>query len=71
MSTPWRALPVTGMVRSNADHVADELLELYLDPGAREMQHIGSYELPNDAQVEHVIEMRATCPATVGCLSPR
>jgi hypothetical protein len=22
-------------------------------------------------QVEHVIEMRATCPATVGCLSPR
>jgi hypothetical protein len=22
-------------------------------------------------RVEHVIEMRATCPATVGCLSPR
>ena len=25
--------------------------------GAAEMQHIGSYELPSDAQVEHVIEM--------------
>jgi serine O-acetyltransferase len=38
------------------DSVADELLELYLDPEAKEMQHIGSYELPNVAQVEHVID---------------
>jgi serine O-acetyltransferase len=37
--------------------VADKLLEAYLDPGAAEMQHIGSYELPSDAQVEHVIDM--------------
>src|SRR3954453_23877411 len=37
--------------------VADKLLEVYLDPGAAEMQHIGSYELPSDAQVEHVIDM--------------
>ncbi|HSD91204.1 MAG TPA: hypothetical protein VLB44_26960, partial [Kofleriaceae bacterium] len=37
--------------------VADQLLEAYLDPNAAEMQHIGSYELPSDAQVEHVIDM--------------
>jgi serine O-acetyltransferase len=37
--------------------VADELLAAYLDPAAREMQHIGSYELPSVAQVEHVIEL--------------
>jgi serine O-acetyltransferase len=38
------------------DGVADELLELYFDPDAKEMQHIGSYELPNEAQVEHVLD---------------
>jgi serine O-acetyltransferase len=37
--------------------VEDELLEAYLDPAAAEMQHIGSYELPSDASVEHVIDM--------------
>jgi serine O-acetyltransferase len=37
--------------------VADLLLEAYLDPRAAEMQHIGSYELPSDAQIERVIEM--------------
>ena len=37
--------------------VADQLLDAYLDPTAAEMQHIGSYELPSDAQVEHVIDM--------------
>jgi serine O-acetyltransferase len=37
--------------------VADELLKAYLDPTAAEMQHIGSYELPSDAAVEHVIDM--------------
>ncbi len=36
---------------------ADLLLEAYLDPNAAEMQHIGSYELPSDGQVERVIEM--------------
>jgi serine O-acetyltransferase len=38
------------------DALAEELLELYLDPGAREMQHIGSYELPRDHEIEAVIE---------------
>jgi len=38
------------------DGVADELLELYLDPEAREMQHIGSYELPHVDHVERVID---------------
>jgi len=37
--------------------VADQLLEAYLDPNAAEMQHIGSYELPSDAQVDRVVEM--------------
>ncbi len=37
--------------------VAELLLEAYLDPHAAEMQHIGSYELPNDSQVERVIDM--------------
>jgi serine O-acetyltransferase len=36
---------------------ADLLIEAYLDPRAAEMQHIGSYELPSDGQVERVIEM--------------
>jgi serine O-acetyltransferase len=40
-----------------ATEVADELLKAYLDPTAAEMQHIGSYELPSDAAVEHVIDM--------------
>jgi serine O-acetyltransferase len=37
--------------------VTDLLLEAYLDPRAAEMQHIGSYELPSDGQVERVVEM--------------
>jgi serine O-acetyltransferase len=37
--------------------VADLLLEAYLDPRAAEMQHIGSYELPSDGQIERVVEM--------------
>jgi serine O-acetyltransferase len=37
--------------------VADQLLQAYLDADAAEMQHIGSYELPSDAAVEHVIDM--------------
>jgi serine O-acetyltransferase len=39
------------------DAVADELLAQYLDPEAKEMQHIGSYALPSDAQVENVLEL--------------
>jgi serine O-acetyltransferase len=59
MSTERRALPVTtaGVTRSNVDRVADELLERYLDPAAREMQHIGSYELPSEVAVEQILEM--------------
>jgi len=41
---------------SGIDSVADQLLELYLDPEAREMQHIGSYELPNVEHVQHAID---------------
>jgi serine O-acetyltransferase len=37
------------------DAVADELLAQYLDPEAKEMQHIGSYELPSDREIEAVI----------------
>ncbi|HLL22473.1 MAG TPA: hypothetical protein VK427_10095, partial [Kofleriaceae bacterium] len=39
------------------DSVADQLLSQYLDPEAKEMQHIGSYELPSDTHVERVIDM--------------
>ena len=39
------------------DAVADELLAQYLDPDAKEMQHIGSYHLPSDARIEAVIDM--------------
>ncbi len=52
-----RTLPVTGELRSNVDVVADELLDAYLDPTAQEMQHIGSYELPSEQQVENIVEM--------------
>ncbi len=41
----------------SVDAVADQLLAQYLDPEAKEMQHIGSYHLPSDTQVEAVIEM--------------
>jgi len=39
------------------DRVADELLGMYVDPAAKEMQHIGSYELPSEAGVENIVEM--------------
>jgi serine O-acetyltransferase len=38
------------------DLVADELLEMYFDPEAKEMQHLGSYELPSDTHVEHIVD---------------
>src|SRR6185503_8275789 len=56
MSTERRALPVTGEPRSRVDVVADQLLDMYLDPQAQEMQHIGSYELPSQAQVDSIVE---------------
>ena len=43
--------------RSGAEVVADALLDMYVDPAAKEMQHIGSYELPSEAGVENIIEM--------------
>ena len=39
------------------ESVGDQLLAAYLDPAAAEMQHIGSYELPNEAGVERVVEI--------------
>jgi serine O-acetyltransferase len=56
MSTERRPLLVMGEPRARVDDVADQLLELYLDPGAREMQHIGSYEVPSEQQVESIVE---------------
>jgi serine O-acetyltransferase len=47
---------MAGESRSRVDVVADQLLDMYLDPRAQEMQHIGSYELPSDVQVESIIE---------------
>ena len=57
MTSERRTLPVQGEDRSRAEVVADELLELYVDPAAHEMQHIGSYELPSEAGVENIVEM--------------
>lgn len=56
MSTERRPLPVNGESRSRVDVVADQLLDLYLDPDAREMQHIGSYELPSEREVGSIVE---------------
>jgi serine O-acetyltransferase len=59
MSSDRRPLAVVpgGPAFASADEVTDRLLDAYLDPTAAEMQHIGSYELPSDAAVEHVIDM--------------
>jgi serine O-acetyltransferase len=56
MSTERRPLPITGETRSRVDVVADQLLDMYLDPQAKEMQHIGSYELPSEREVESIVE---------------
>jgi serine O-acetyltransferase len=56
MSTERRPLPITGEPRSRVDSVADQLLDMYLDPSAKEMQHIGSYELPSEREVESIVE---------------
>jgi serine O-acetyltransferase len=57
VSTERRPLRVSSEARDPLDGVTDELLEAYLDPEAKEMQHIGSYELPSEAQVERVADM--------------
>ena len=57
MSTERRPLRVTGEQRDPLDVVADNLVEAYFDPDAAEMQHIGSYELPSEAGVEHAVEL--------------
>jgi serine O-acetyltransferase len=57
MSTERRPLRVSSEARDPLDGVTDELLDAYLDPAAKEMQHIGSYELPSEAQVERVVDM--------------
>jgi serine O-acetyltransferase len=56
MSTERRPLQVTGESRSRVDSVADQLLDIYLDPAASEMQHIGSYELPSDREVASIVD---------------
>lgn len=59
MSTERRALPMIVAVGevSSIDAVADALIDRYLDPDAREMQHIGSYELPSEEQIVHIVEL--------------
>jgi serine O-acetyltransferase len=57
MSSDRRPLRVSSEARDPLDGVTDELLDAYLDPAAKEMQHIGSYELPSEAQVERVVDM--------------
>ncbi len=58
MSSERKPLRVTGEPPPEPlDQVADELIEAYLDPGAAEMQHIGSYELPSEAGVDRVLEV--------------
>jgi serine O-acetyltransferase len=57
MANDRRPLPVTGEARSSVEVVADRLVDLYVDPAAQEMQHIGSYELPSEQQVENIVEM--------------
>lgn len=48
---------MTEVRREPSDVVADELLEMYFDPDAKELQHIGSYELPSDRELDQILEM--------------
>jgi serine O-acetyltransferase len=43
-------------LRGQLDAVTDQLVDLYFDPDAKEMQHIGSYDLPSDVGVAEMIE---------------
>jgi serine O-acetyltransferase len=55
MSTERRPISLHG--QPSIDVVADQLVDAYFDPSAKEMQHIGSYELPSEAGVERVVEL--------------
>ena len=57
MGSERRSRSVTGETTSQIEDVADHLMGAYLDPSAKEMQHIGSYELPSEQQVENIVEM--------------
>jgi serine O-acetyltransferase len=60
MSPDRRSLPVTGepvQPTNPLDRIADDLVEAYFEPNAAEMQHIGSYELPSEAGVDHAVEL--------------
>ncbi len=52
-----RSHPSTIDLRKQGNSLADELLELYFEPSAKEMLHIGSYELPSKEAVDAIIEM--------------
>jgi serine O-acetyltransferase len=56
MSADRRSLHVRGESSTQVDAVSDQLLDMYFDPEAKEMQHIGSYELPSEPQVAHIID---------------
>ncbi len=56
MTSERKSLHVKGESRSQIETVADELLGMYFDPTAQEMQHLGSYELPSETRVEHIVE---------------
>src|SRR5215468_7164838 len=57
MSTERRPLVMHGKTPDPVDTIADQLVDAYFDPSAKEMQHIGSYELPSEAGVELVVEL--------------
>ncbi|HEX4449786.1 MAG TPA: serine O-acetyltransferase [Kofleriaceae bacterium] len=58
MSTERRPIALHGQqLIPSTDVVADQLVDAYFDPSAKEMQHIGSYELPSEAGVERVVEL--------------
>src|SRR5437016_1459905 len=58
MSSERRSLRVSAEPgRAPILDLAERLLDAYLDPEAREMQHIGSYELPLEGEVERAIEI--------------
>ncbi|MEO8704453.1 MAG: serine O-acetyltransferase EpsC [Kofleriaceae bacterium] len=54
--TERRSLHVQGESRTHLESIADDLLEQYFEADAQEMQHIGSYELPSEPQVEHILD---------------
>jgi serine O-acetyltransferase len=57
MGIERRPLLVRTETPLEVDDVADHLVGAYLDPSAKEMQHIGSYELPSEQQVENIVEL--------------